>query len=48
MRFHFALKKEAEEPSEIFASCHITTRCYSPEDHDLNIPGRENVKCRSI
>jgi hypothetical protein len=24
-------------PSETLVSCHITTQCHNPEDHDLNL-----------
>jgi len=32
---HFTLKMEAARPSKTLVSCHITTWCHNPEDHDL-------------
>jgi hypothetical protein len=35
----------AVRSSEMLASCHITTRCQNPEDRNLNLHCRENIKC---
>jgi len=45
---HAALKMEAARTSETLVSYHITTRHHGPEDHDLNIWRRENLKSRTM
>jgi hypothetical protein len=41
---HHNLKIEAEMSSELLVSYHITTRRQKPEDHDLNLHRRQNLK----
>jgi hypothetical protein len=38
------LEMEAEKSSETVTPCHITTWRHNPEDHDLNLHRRENLK----
>jgi hypothetical protein len=42
------LKMEAIRSSETLLSCHITTRRHKPEDPDLNLHHRENLKSRTV
>jgi len=43
---HFTLKMEAARTSETLVSYHNTTLRHSPEDLDMNLHRRENLKSR--
>jgi len=44
----FRVKMEAAKPSETLVSHHVAISCHNPEDIDLNLHRRENVKSRHL
>jgi len=42
-----SVKNEAARPSETLVFCRYTTRSHNPEDLDLNLRRRENLKPRN-
>jgi hypothetical protein len=43
-----ALKMLAAWPSETLVFHHVTARCLKPEDDDMNLRRRENVKSHNV